>query len=183
MSDTGAPPRVWLATIHHKHGVNGYAAVTEQQLRHDLAEYARDWWADAVARDPELAAEPPLDDRGAIARYFEAVEDEQLGVADEVLSGAAIVVAAAPTSSARSAGQRRLMVVEFLSGLGGKTEEQEDDLAVLVHDATNGDLSMAVVADVTEEVDGPTLAQLATAQGTDPSFFGIDADGHLLEDE
>jgi hypothetical protein len=186
MSDTNTPPRVWLAIIRHKHGVNGYAAVTEQQLFDELAGFCRDWWMDAVERDPQLPAQPPLDEREIVERYFEAVEDEQLDLVDVTLSGAALVVDAVPAPAAGRAGQRRLIVAEFLSGSAGETEEDAeedpDDLAVLVDAAVNGDLSMAVLADATAEIDGPTLARLAIAQGTDPDFFGVDADGHPLEE-
>jgi hypothetical protein len=53
---------------------------------------------------------------------------------------------------------------------------------VLVDRAINDDLSMTVLADVTADVDGSTLAKLARAQGSDPEFFGVDADGQTIED-
>jgi hypothetical protein len=54
----------------------------------------------------------------------------------------------------------------------------EMELADIVEAVTTGDCSGGVERVVlNEEVDGPTMARLLQAQGSDPGFFGLTEDG------
>ena len=57
---------------------------------------------------------------------------------------------------------------------------EDTEIAEIVREAIKGDYSMDS-AMTSEEIDGPTLASLALAQGTDPEFFGIDAAGQAID--
>ena len=49
---------------------------------------------------------------------------------------------------------------------------------------TDGDCSGLVTDEVeNEEVDGPTMAKLLEAQGSDPSFFQLTEDGRDLDED
>lgn len=67
---------VFIAVISHKHGVNFYAAETEDLLDGEIATFCRDYWSD-VADIAELD-EPPKDDKEVIGIYFECHPDETL---------------------------------------------------------------------------------------------------------
>lgn len=73
---------------------------------------------------------------------------------------------------------RNVFRVEVLSEGASFTDT---DL-IAMHDAiTDGDCSGAVRVESTEEVDGPTMARLLRAQGSDPDFFQLDDNGQELE--
>jgi len=47
---------------------------------------------------------------------------------------------------------------------------------------TEGHCSGVVTLDTEEEVDGPTMARLLIAQGSDPGFFGLTESGEESEE-
>jgi hypothetical protein len=55
-----------------------------------------------------------------------------------------------------------------------------DDLSDVVEAITTGDCSGDWKEELSQEVDGPTMARLLEAQGSDPDFFNLTEDG---EDE
>lgn len=65
--------QIQVATISHRHGVNGYASKTKKGIEKQVADYCREYWADAFPGE-----DPPADmkDSDAIDAYFEAVADE-----------------------------------------------------------------------------------------------------------
>jgi hypothetical protein len=171
---TPETPRVWVATVHHKHGSNVYTAATEQMLMRELAEYCRESWKDAVGCDETVPSEPPEGDQAAIDLYFQALEGLEFAECDQAeVAGAAVIVAAVPAPTRERAGQRRVLVLELLSQ---EHFTGEEDVASLVRRAIDDDLAMTVLAEHTADVDGPTLAQLTLAQASKPSFFGLDGE-------
>jgi hypothetical protein len=55
-------------------------------------------------------------------------------------------------------------------------------LATIANQITEGDWSGQVDNDdINEEVDGPTMAKLLQAQGSDPEFFQLDDDGNDID--
>jgi hypothetical protein len=83
----------------------------------------------------------------------------------------------APVPVGVKRGERRVIVAEFL------TDEQftgGEDLAELAQAAVDGGLSMLILDDRTEPLDGPTLAECAIAQGSSPAFFGLQDSGQPL---
>jgi len=57
------------------------------------------------------------------------------------------------------------------------------DLEFLNHAITEGDCSGHVTESPSEEVDGPTMAKLLEAQGSDSGFFMLDADGNDSDEQ
>jgi len=72
---------------------------------------------------------------------------------------------------------RTIVTVEVLSEQPLKV----DDLDDLHHAITTGDCSGKVDFGNSEEVDGPTMAKLLMAQGSDPEFFQLDEHGNPVE--
>jgi hypothetical protein len=58
-----------------------------------------------------------------------------------------------------------------------------DNLAEVHHAITRGDCSGQFTEESVEEVDGPTMARLLEEQGSDPGFFGLQADDEDEEAE
>lgn len=59
-----------------------------------------------------------------------------------------------------------------------------DDLTEVDYQITEGDCSGFVTDVVTnEEVDGVRMAKLLEEQGSDPGFFGLDAEGNDADDD
>jgi len=77
------------------------------------------------------------------------------------------------------AGQRQLITLEFLTN---DRFSGDEDVEGLLYRAINDDLSMTEVTRSIEDVDGPTLARLTIAQGSDPEFFGLTEDGTPVDD-
>lgn len=69
---------------------------------------------------------------------------------------------------------RTVVTVEILGDqpFGGDIEDIAD--AVI-----DGDFSGMVLSTVHEETDGATMARLLAAQGSDPGFLGLDAEGNF----
>jgi len=59
----------------------------------------------------------------------------------------------------------------------------EMELADVAYAIGEGDCSGQVEFAPSEKVDGPTMAKLLIAQGSDPEFFQIDADGNPLDED
>lgn len=57
------------------------------------------------------------------------------------------------------------------------------DLENLIEDIADGPCSGSVSVETTETVDGPTMAQLLMAQGSDPGFFMLDESGNSIDDD
>lgn len=75
---------------------------------------------------------------------------------------------------------RTVFVVEVLS------EEPIPDGLDFAHTwqtCVDGDYSGTAMQLVAEEVDGPTMAQLLEAQGSDPGFFRLTSDGQEATDD
>lgn len=81
----GAPLRVYIATVSHRHGVNTYAALSKDVLDSKLADYCRDSWSEIVRSD--IPDEPPEDmtDDEIISTYFENHPSEYLDAGDDLL--------------------------------------------------------------------------------------------------
>lgn len=72
---------VWVGAIDHKHGTNLYAAITEDGLYAQLADFCREWWA-TDGPDAGHEVEPPAalaTDREIVSAYFH----HQTDVGDE----------------------------------------------------------------------------------------------------
>jgi hypothetical protein len=136
---------------------------------HDPSGREKRYWDEAEWRDE------PSEVMGAI---IAAAAGHRTILADPD-SGAPTTSAAGDLPHAEIRGQRRLVVVEFLSDTPFTGEEEITDLAPR---AIEDDLSMLVLSDRISDVDGPTLAARAIAQGSDPEFFGLDENGTPLDD-
>lgn len=151
-----------------------------------IADFCRSNWDELRAEQPGLPAIPPSDDIAAYRSFREAFQatkpDRHVYETTTPLHGALDVLALAPLPSGELAGERRTVIAEFLAenavGIGDGA-----DLASLVNRAINDDLSMSILGEFTEPVDGPTLAALARAQGSDPGFFALAEDGAPLDDD
>lgn len=65
---------IHIASIDHKHGANHYAALTQEALMAEVAEYCREWWSDIDdGRDPAT-----LDDETIADIYFDDHPSEYL---------------------------------------------------------------------------------------------------------
>ena len=64
---------LYVLTIHHRHGANLSAHFSREDAMTAAANYAREWWGDAVAMDDTLMPEPPASDEEARERYFTAM--------------------------------------------------------------------------------------------------------------
>lgn len=73
---------------------------------------------------------------------------------------------------------KRLITIEVIS----EEAYQDTDVADVIQDATEGDSSMRVLSDETEEVDGRHAAETLIAQGSDPGFFRLNPDGSDTQD-
>lgn len=132
-----------------------------------IADFCRSNWDELRAEQPALPAIPPSDDIAAYRSFREAFQatkpDRHVYDITTPLHGALDVLALAPLPSGELAGERRTVIAEFLAenaiGIGDGA-----DLASLVNRAINDDLSMSILGEFTEPVDGPTLAALARAQ-------------------
>lgn len=93
---TRPPPHISVALVHHRHGINVYAGVTEQECVHALAQYCREFWKDAVEADGTLAAQPSSDDQSTVDAYFATLEGEYADLETIELAGAATVIPAVP---------------------------------------------------------------------------------------
>ena len=58
-------PKLYTATINHKHGVNLYTALSQAGLQSQLYEYVKEYWSEGM--DGKL----PKNKETAIERYFE----------------------------------------------------------------------------------------------------------------
>jgi hypothetical protein len=149
-----------------------------------IADYCRRNWDELRAEEPALSATPPSDDIAAYLSFREAFEgakpDRHIYELTTPLHGALSVLALVALPSGELAGERRTVIAEFLAenevGIG-----ENADLASLVYRAMNDDLSMSILGEFTEPVDGATLATLARAQGSDPEFFGLTEDGSPVD--
>lgn len=73
---------------------------------------------------------------------------------------------------------RNVFSVEVLS------EEPLPDsmsLDAIHYEITNGDYSGRLLETVVEEVNSKRMAELLLAQGSDPEFFGLDAEGNEID--
>ena len=65
---------IHIGSIDHKHGTNHYAALTQEALMAEVAEYCREWWSDIDdGRDPAT-----LDDETIADIYFDDHPSEYL---------------------------------------------------------------------------------------------------------
>lgn len=164
---SNTPPRVWVAAVHRESGVGAYAASSEEALLRELAQICKASWDHALARSSALPTQPPEQDRETVALYFEAV-DETLALGSAPLIGAAFTVPAVREPVADSAGERRLLALEFISDrpLEDVHDAYELNVSDLVARAIDGELSMTVLADVKGDVDEPTLMRGGRAAAT-----------------
>ena len=72
---------------------------------------------------------------------------------------------------------RTVYQVEVLSG---ELIEGGIPIEHLAYQIDEGDYSGSITI-TSEEVDGPTMARMLVAQGSDPGFFQLDADGEEVE--
>lgn len=73
---------------------------------------------------------------------------------------------------------RTLIQVEVLT----EDPYSPEDLSNVAEDITTGDASGTFRITKSEEVDGPTMAKLLIAQGSDPGFFSLTDDGEHEND-
>ena len=59
--------QIYVALIHHRHGINLYAATTEAGMRRQVADYCREWWGECEGFEPDA----PTSDLEAIGQYFD----------------------------------------------------------------------------------------------------------------
>jgi hypothetical protein len=64
-------PDIYVGLVHHKHGLNVYAAMTAQGVTAQVANYCREWWSD-LAESDDLPATVPETDNKVVSDYFEA---------------------------------------------------------------------------------------------------------------
>lgn len=57
------------------------------------------------------------------------------------------------------------------------------NLGTVAVEIVSGDCSGKVTEDLNQEVDGPTMAKLLKAQGSDPAFFHLNDDGEDEDEE
>ena len=69
---------------------------------------------------------------------------------------------------------RKVLEIEILS----EWPYEAVGLEQIANDITYGDCSGKWVVKVNEEIDGPRMAQLLLAQGSDPGFFQLDNEGN-----
>ena len=69
------------------------------------------------------------------------------------------------------------MVIEILGD-----RPYTGDIHNLAYEITDGDFSGTVLSEETVEVDGPQMARLLIAQGSDPDFLGLTEDGQPTGD-
>lgn len=74
---------------------------------------------------------------------------------------------------------RTIITVEVLS----EEPYEFDNIRQTYEDITNGDCSGSACVTSTEIVDGPKMAKLLLAQGSDPGFFRLDENGNNTDDE
>lgn len=84
------------------------------------------------------------------------------------------------SSSGEPVGERLSVVLHFLGARGALSDETAG-LADLLARASTEDLVLHEGATAVEPLDGPTLARLAIAAGSEPGFFGLAPDGAPLE--
>lgn len=114
----------------------------------------------------------------ALARWLDLFDGEQVDT-DAMHRELRVSGSRAQRPAEPIRGQRRVLVLEFLTG---ETFTEEEDIGELVRRAIHDDLSMRVLSDRISDVDGPTLAHLTIAQGSDPSFFGLLDDGRPVDE-
>ena len=82
--------QLYIAIVTHAHGVNGYAGLTDADVKEQVAGFAREWCghlpADTAVRDEIQAACDRKDWDTAIRLYFEAAEGESVVFADADLA-------------------------------------------------------------------------------------------------
>ena len=72
--------RVYLAAIHHRHGISFYAGASEKELTAKLAAYCRSWWGE---RSVAVDLPRPADDEDTIETYFLVRDDESIEYGDD----------------------------------------------------------------------------------------------------
>jgi hypothetical protein len=71
------PKTVLVALIDHEHGTNVGVFTSRAGALSWVADYARQWWQDALELDETLPETPPADDASCSEMYFEAMRDAQ----------------------------------------------------------------------------------------------------------
>lgn len=66
---------VWVLSIHHRHGTNLYANLTEDGAKNELLGYVEENWHE-IAERTDNSTEIPTDRDEAIKIYFELQGDE-----------------------------------------------------------------------------------------------------------
>jgi hypothetical protein len=102
--------------------------------------------------------------------------EETTAVPTGSLPHLALAIPAAAPPIGEKLGERRLVVLSFL-GTDGALADEPIDVAALMRRADTGDLIADVAAAAVEPLDGLTLVRLATAAGSEPSFFNLSDDG------
>ena len=74
---------------------------------------------------------------------------------------------------------RTVVEVEILS----EDTYDFEDLDILAYDVEDGDCSGQCAITAVERVSPQQMAELLTKQGSDPEFFGLDANGNEVDDD
>ena len=72
--------KIWLAAITHKHGTTVYAAVSRDQLIHELYGYVKSWWSREI---PDESFPGNGTEEEIVDSYFDQLEHETLEFIDE----------------------------------------------------------------------------------------------------
>jgi hypothetical protein len=78
-----SPAHVWVCTHEHRHGLDAWAAASEEAAYASFAETVRQFWHEAADTDralrdgdrPPFPEKAPTEDREAVERYLEAMGD------------------------------------------------------------------------------------------------------------